>query len=130
MSRDGLNYYRLSLNRNILFAHRVIYKMLYNAEPECIDHIDGNGLNNTPENIRAATKKTNNRNRRMPSNNSSGITGVSWSVSKHKWMACISLNNKTKFLGHYNSPLDAEKAYLDAKRKYGFHENHGLNKNI
>lgn len=122
-------YIRVGLNKTIFLAHRIIFKLLHNYEPVFVDHIDGNTLNNKPENLRAATSSINNKNRGMPCTNTSGVTGVSWNTKEKKWRACISINNKTKHLGRYDSLEEAKKAYVSAKHRYGFHENHGQDRN-
>lgn len=44
--------------------------------PEMIDHIDTDGMNNKPNNWRAATRSQNNANQKMRKDNISGIKGI------------------------------------------------------
>lgn len=78
---------------------------------EQADHIDGNGLNNSRDNLRIATPLQNTHNSRRPINNTSGYKGVYWHKRTGKWMARININNKRKHLGLFTSPEEAAKAY-------------------
>lgn len=51
-------------------------------------------------------------------NNTSGYLGVNWSEEKQKWHAKLGIKYKRIHLGYFDSPEDAHKAYLDAKKKY------------
>lgn len=65
--------------------HRFI---MGDPQGKVIDHIDHDGLNNQRRNLRAVSVRENNLNKRgLPSNNSSGISGVSWHKASQKWSA-------------------------------------------
>lgn len=76
---------------------------------EYIDHIDGNKKNNHISNLRWASCQENNRNQKLSKCNTSGIKGVSWSKEKQKWRAYISIDNKSKHIGYFDSIDDAFK---------------------
>jgi len=59
-----------------------------------VDHIDGNGLNNTRGNLRTCSVSESNRNRRIQVNNSSGAKGVR--AKRGKWVASIVVNMRQK----------------------------------
>lgn len=93
------------------------------AFPDCPygmvhDHIDGNGLNNTRENIRFIYQNDNCKNRSLSSNNRSGCSGVSWSKDKRKWRACITINRKNIHLGYFSDKEEAISARQQAESKY------------
>lgn len=52
------------------------------------------------------------------SNNTSGITGVSWDSSRNKWVAQIRFKNNCYNLGRYENKEDAIKARKDAEEKF------------
>lgn len=83
-----------------------------------VDHIDGNGLNNTRSNLRVCTHSENNCNRQMSSTNTSGFKGVSWHKAAKKWRATINLSNKHIHIGTFSTPLEAYEAYCEACVKY------------
>lgn len=70
-------------------VHRIIWE-LHNGEiPDnlCVDHIDGNPLNNAIHNLRLVTRTVNGRNQKKFSTNRSGVTGVSWDEQNSRWLA-------------------------------------------
>lgn len=50
-------------------------------------------------------------------NNTSGIRGVSWDTRHKRWVARISFQGKSKFLGSFREKEDAAKARLDAEKE-------------
>jgi hypothetical protein len=79
-----------------------------------VDHIDGDGLNNTRRNLRTATPSENACNKRCVLPNRSGYRGVDFHLHSGKWRARIRKGGKTFELGLFDSPLAAACAYAEA----------------
>ena len=63
-------------------------------------------------NCRWATRKVQTRNTRLLfANNTSGYRGVSYDKSRKKWKSTITIKNNQKFIGRYNTNIEAAKAY-------------------
>lgn len=94
--------------------------MFHRASTECpsdlvVDHIDGNGLNNTRANLRLCTRSENLRNIHKNT-----VKGVGWYSRDSKWHAQICFNNKRIFIGYFENKLDAAIAYNNkAKELFG-----------
>lgn len=126
-THSNKQYLRIWVAGKLYYAHRLAWLYMTGAFPkDQIDHIDGNGLNNVFTNLRDVTCQVNNKNRRLSSNNSSGITGVHWCEERQKWVSQIKHFGKIKHLGRFNEIEDAKGAREQACEELGFHENHGL----
>jgi hypothetical protein len=80
------------------------------------DHINGNGLDCRRCNLRPATSTQNVVNSDRP-RNLSGYRGVSYDksrVGRKQWQANINVLGKTRFLGRFENPIDAARAYDEA----------------
>ena len=87
-------------------------------EDMVVDHINHNTLDNRKENLRICTKKQNERNIKLRSNNVSGYTGVGFHKETNKWRAYIQKDNKLITLGLFKNKKDAIKARKEAEKKY------------
>ena len=102
-------------NNEIGSLHRLVMDC---PENMVIDHINHNPLDNRKSNLRICTQQQNLMNLSKNSNNTSGVTGVSWSKVKNKWMSIIVINRKTIFLGYFNNKEDAIEARKQAEIDY------------
>lgn len=77
-----------------------------------IDHVDGNGLNNTCKNLRPGSRSQNGRAfRQKMVGKTSQYFGVSWHKPLRKWRASIWLNGGPVNLGCFVSEVRAARAY-------------------
>lgn len=112
--KDSIWVYAISgTYPDILLMHREVMSAPTDYE---VDHKDGNGLNNTRDNLRLCTHAQNMCNRKPQSGGASKYKGVHFYPRRNKWGAEIKLNKKRIWLGRFNNELDAAHAY-DAKAR-------------
>lgn len=105
-------------------AHRVVWALKTGAWPEReVDHENGDRADNRFGNLRHVTPGENQKNRRKPTNNKSGVIGVY--ESRGKWAANIGADNVTYYLGAFDDIGAAQVARQTAERALAFHPNHG-----
>lgn len=109
-------YYCLSNDSEWKRIHRLI--MGVTDKNIVVDHINHNGLDNRKSNLRICTSGQNTCNCLTSKNNKSGHKGVYWSKERKKWCAQISINNKTKGLGRYDTIEEAIEAREKAAKEY------------
>lgn len=135
---DKQGYYRISIPylRNkgggtvSVLLHQVLWKMRGNDFPTgtMLDHINGNTLDNSVNNLRKATYSIQTRNRAMRSDNTSGITGICWNKSHKAW--CIRRTVNGTRLSTYRKDLEEAKKVLNEYTKMdgNYSETHGKRK--
>ena len=112
-------YRRLRFKGQKLRAHHVVWAITYGRWPVGeLDHINGNKLDNRPENLREATRAQNMANCGPTKRNTSGYRGVSWHPSWKKWVALIRDGKRLVSLGGFETPELAYAAYVAAAHKY------------
>ena len=112
---DRLGYIIVLFNGKGYKAHRLAWLLTYGKWPsQMIDHIDGNTSNNKLSNLRDVDNKTNQCNRHKARTDSkSGLMGAS--PYRNKWKAQIKRNGVIKYLGLYNTAIEAHEAYKKEK---------------
>lgn len=75
------------------------------------DHVNGDGLDNRRENLRAATAAQNQMNRGKFAAAHSRYKGVTWHKRDRRWVARIKLGANRMILGNFISELEAAEAY-------------------
>ena len=102
---------RIQLHRLVFFVYNSSWNIYDVTKDNCIDHIDGEKLNNNIENLRCVTQQENHFNQTK-------AKGYSWHKQKKKWQAQIKVDDKTIHLGLFENEEDARNAYLEGKIKY------------
>lgn len=109
-----------------LAAHRVCWAIAHGRWPEhSIDHINGDPADNRIVNLRDVTHQENMMNKRISSNNASGVNGVSWNKINEKWEAYVKISRNRFSLGHWRTLDEAKAARYAADRILGFTDRHG-----
>lgn len=110
---------QIAIDKKKYKAHRLVWLWVYGKWPEKhLDHIDGNPLNNNPNNLREATPAQNAWNNKKSSSNTSGYKGVSYCKSRGNYEVKIKSNGKILNLGRFKLPEEAHAAYIEAAKKY------------
>lgn len=107
-------------------AHRVAWAICHGEWPvDQIDHQNGDRTDNRISNLRVVSHSENGRNQKRPRTNTSGVIGVSWSLSAGKWRALITADGARKHLGYFADFYAAVAARKAAEAEHGFHPHHG-----
>ena len=93
----------------------------------CIDHIDRNRTKNSISNLRWISRSNNQRNKPKKTNASSKYMGVCFYKPNGKHQAYISINNKLKHIGLYETEDDAGKAFDNYVKEHNLSEFYDLN---
>jgi len=117
----------ITVYRKRYLAHRLAWLYTYGTFPDGqIDHIDGNGNNNSISNLRVVDTLENAKNQKIAKNNKHGTIGIYKNNGRGKdWKASITVNGKFTHLGYFDTKEEAIAAREEAEVKYMFHENHG-----
>lgn len=102
-----------------LLAHRIAWALHYGNWPPDgldIDHVNGDPLDNRIANLRAVTRAENIQNQRQAKNtNRTRRLGVT--LFRGKYLAQIKAFGVKHFLGNFDDPDEAARAYLAAKAR-------------
>lgn len=111
----------LQLDKRMYLAHRLVWFYCFKEWPvNIIDHIDRNSSNNKLDNLREATKATNNYNSKLYSTNTTGIKGAFFDSRRNLYYSQIVANGKKTWLGYFNTLEEAGQVYsIAAKDLHG-----------
>jgi hypothetical protein len=112
-----------AINGTNFKAHRIIWKMVHGEDPDQIDHINGDRVDNRLANLRSVDLGENSRNRARPRSNTSGIIGVYfWTNGTHSyWVAHCGKGRQQYFA----TKPEAAACRAEYERSREFHPNHG-----
>jgi hypothetical protein len=117
-SPHGTYYAARNDSGKTIKMHRIILGL---TDPNILgDHKDGNSLNNQRSNLRECTHSQNNRNCKKYKEGTSKYKGVHYHKKNDNFMARITDNGKTIYLGSFINEVDAGKAFnIAAQRIHG-----------
>ena len=114
-------YRRITVGGKTVMAHRIAWAMHHGEWPKNdIDHINGIKDDNRIENLRDVSRSLNARNRGVRVDNNSGVSGVSYSKERDRWVAYINVGSKQVTLGCFKTKEDAIKARVEAETQNGY----------
>lgn len=124
---NSSGYLRLSVCGKSRYAHVVAWELYHGAKPKGeIDHINGDKLDNRIDNLRECTPSQNSQNKKIRTDNTSGVKGASWNSARKKWSARVTVNKKVIFLGFFSSLHDAQVEISKCRElHHGDFANHG-----
>lgn len=101
-----------------IFLHREIMGLPRLGRDPQVDHIDGNGLRNTRDNLRILPPPHNAQNRRPRRDGSSGYRGVAWNQFTGKWLARARVGGRDYFLGRFSTAEEANDVVVAWRREH------------
>lgn len=112
-----LGYIQIGLDCKSYLAHRLAWFYVTGEWPKHqIDHINQDKKDNRFANLREATNSQNHQNKK--SKNSNGLKGVALAnggkYRAKRWYAKIRINQRTIYLGTFDTKEDAHNAYAKA----------------
>lgn len=113
IDRSGYEYIRIG--RMPIASHIIAWTLFYGVCPnKHIDHINGDRKDNRIDNLRLVTSRQNQQNRSI--HRSGRLPGAS-PMRNGKWQSRIGIKGKTKYLGVFNTAVEAHCAYQEALRE-------------
>jgi len=97
------------------YRYRLVWKIVHGADPlsNAIDHLDGNSLNDCPDNLVDGGKSWNGRNKVV-----TGISGVRGVIARNgRWMASCTIHGRSLYIGTYDTVEEAAAAYEETRRR-------------
>ena len=102
--------------RKMLRINRLVYQEFNGdlIENLVIDHISGDILNNSSDNLQQINQRNNITKAYLNKRTTSKYIGVSLDKPSNKWRAQIKINGKCKFLGRFDNEEEAAQVYQNA----------------
>ncbi len=107
-------------------VHRMMFIAHHGYEPVEIDHVDGNKLNYSIQNLRECSSAENSCNTQLRSDNTSGFKGVHFDRQNNTWRASVAFKGKHIIRTGFVDKEDAYKFVVMARQQlHGQFANHG-----
>ena len=109
---DVAGYLRTKIKGKAYKLHRIIWKLVYNEEPNIIDHINRNKSDNRIVNLRSVDTRTNIWNMQKFDGRLIGV----WkrkSKNGYSYESYYRHNGKRYYLGTFKTEQDAHKRYME-----------------
>jgi hypothetical protein len=117
-SINAKGHINLKVDKTMYASHQIVYLWHHGRIPREIDHRNQIKTDNRIDNLREATSSQNKGNIGLLRSNTSGFRGVSFNARRQKWHAQIKINGKQTYIGAFDLPEDAAKAYNAAALLY------------
>lgn len=121
--RNGYNSAVLCKRNTIKTKYlHVLFCTAFIPNPEnlpCVNHKDSIRINNSFENLEWVNRRENQTHRLFRIKRSSQYFGVSYIKNNDNWRAMIRINNKSKWIGAFDTELKAHEAVQSALIQYG-----------
>lgn len=126
----GVPGYNGTGNGKGLTLHRIAWEVQTGEKikpwpHETIDHVNHRRSDNRFCNLRRVTHQENQCNKSLSSRNTSGFANVSYIKKTDTWKVQLGYKGERVFDCTYKTKQEAVAASIEARRRYGFHPNHG-----
>lgn len=116
-SETGHGYRRICIDGLRYYEHHLVWFYVHGEWVDELDHKDGDGCNNAPDNLRPCTRTENNFNRSQRHVGESGLRGAYLDKRNLQWYSKIQIGGQVKFLGNFNTAEEAHEAFEIAAEK-------------
>lgn len=127
INSQGYRMYYVNINgiKKTMYAHRMVAETYipHNSEQDCVNHKDGNKLNNNINNLEWVTKKENNRH--AVKNNLNPLYKKVYCYDKNKVLVCIyeSIQAASKITGFSENSISAGCQSIKKNLIHGYYWN-------
>ena len=112
-------YVQVGLKNKTFRVHQLVVMAFLNHIPNgheiIVDHINNDKHDNRLENLQLVSNRKNSSKDRK--NGTSKFVGVCWSKRHEKWISKIYIDKKFKYLGLFNSEIEASEKYQKELKK-------------
>lgn len=105
-------------NKRNIRLNRFVMNMVDENPLIRVDHKNHDVKDNRKSNLRISTNQENSRNHKLFTTNKSGTSGVRFNEDKNLWIAEITVNYKTIYLGGFKTKEEAVRMRKDAEEKH------------